>query len=57
MDSAGDKPVGESFTEADWNEVSTLKSAPYPLFKTLAERRATEMQKEAKTWDLVAINP
>jgi nucleoside-diphosphate-sugar epimerase len=57
MDSASDKPEGEPFSEEDWNEFSSLKRSPYSYSKTLAERRATEMQAETKTWDLVCINP
>lgn len=45
------------FTEADWNESSTLTRNAYYLSKTLAEREAWKLAEAADHWDLVVINP
>jgi dihydroflavonol-4-reductase len=48
------------YSEADWNESSTVDESPYPLAKTLAERAAwkrLEALDEAERFELVAINP
>ena len=46
------------FTEADWNETATESYLPYPASKVQAERRAYEMEREAKgAWTLVTICP
>lgn len=47
----------DQFTEDDWNTTSTLDHQPYPYSKTVAERRAWEMQAEQDRWDLVTIHP
>lgn len=54
-----DEPgVGRVFTEADWNERSTLTRNPYYFSKTRAEREAwTFVDREKPAWDLVVINP
>ena len=52
-------PDDHLFTEADWNESASLAD-PYPLSKTLAERRAWEIQRglpEEERFELVTINP
>lgn len=53
---AGKKSKG-TFTEADWNESSTLKSDAYALSKTLAEREAWKIKEGQNRWDLAVINP
>ncbi len=45
------------FTEANWNTTSSLKNSPYSYSKTLAEKRAWELEKEQSRWDMVVINP
>lgn len=44
-------------TEDNWNETSSLTTSPYNYSKTLAEKKAWEMQKAQQRWDLVVINP
>jgi len=46
-----------TFTEADWNERSTLTRNPYYLSKTLAEREAWKLAESQDRYDLVVINP
>jgi len=48
---------GDAFTEAVWNTTSSLDHQPYSYSKTLAERRAWELQEAQDRWDLVTINP
>jgi nucleoside-diphosphate-sugar epimerase len=48
---------GGQLTEEIWNETSSLKYQPYSYSKTLAEKKAWEMQKNQDRWDLVTINP
>lgn len=43
--------------EEYWNTTSTLKQSPYSYSKTLAEKKAWEMQKAQDRWDMVVINP
>jgi len=50
------KPGG-MFTEAHWNETSTVDHNPYQYSKTAAEREAWAMHKAGRGWDLVTINP
>jgi dihydroflavonol-4-reductase len=53
-------PDDKVWTEADWNEDSTLENAPYRLSKTLAERAAWEFVNEGEgkgKFDLAVINP
>jgi dihydroflavonol-4-reductase len=46
------------FSEADWNEKSSLKRNPYYFSKTLAEKAAWDFVKQQKPgFDLVTINP
>jgi nucleoside-diphosphate-sugar epimerase len=46
-----------SFTEADWNTVSDAGHNPYQYSKTLAERKAWEIEQGQSRWKLVVINP
>lgn len=52
-----DGKPGGMFTEAHWNETSTVNHNPYQYSKTAAEREAWAMQKAGRGWDLVTINP
>ncbi|GAB5389642.1 MAG: NAD-dependent epimerase/dehydratase family protein [Alphaproteobacteria bacterium] len=45
------------FTEAQWNESSSLEHNPYPYSKTVAEREAWKIAGAQSVWDLVTINP
>lgn len=45
-----------ALTEADWNDAATLKTDPYGMAKTQAERLAWELADTA-AWDLVVCNP
>lgn len=44
-------------TEEMWNETASLDYQPYSYSKTLAERKAWEINKAQKRWKLVTINP
>ncbi|KZK75114.1 MAG: epimerase [Pelodictyon luteolum] len=47
-----------TFTEADWNSLSSLERNPYHYAKTMAERAAWEfMEHEKPGFSLVALNP
>lgn len=48
---------GGVLTEELWNTTSSLDYQPYSYSKTLAERKAWDMQKAQSRWDLVTINP
>ncbi|MBU0488987.1 MAG: aldehyde reductase [Bacteroidetes bacterium] len=48
---------GGVFTEKDWNTQSTIKTNPYSLSKTMAEKAAWDVTKSQSQWDLVVINP
>jgi len=48
---------GDKFTEADWNETSSLTHIPYSYSKTLAEREAWKIAESQDKWRLVVINP
>lgn len=48
---------GAIITEDLWNTTSTLHHQPYNYSKTVAEKRAWEMQMGQDRWDLVVINP
>jgi len=48
---------GERFTEADWNDTSSITHKAYSYSKTLAEKEAWELVKAQERWDLVTINP
>ena len=43
-------------TEEVWNETASLDYQPYSYSKTLAERKAWEINEKQDRWDLVAIN-
>ena len=59
MSAISDEPIeGKVFTEADWNDQSTLTRNPYYYSKTVAERAAwTFMKEQSPPFDLVVINP
>jgi nucleoside-diphosphate-sugar epimerase len=48
---------GGQLTEEVWNTTASLEYQPYSYSKTLAEKRAWEMMKNQKSWDLITINP
>lgn len=48
---------GGVLTEDVWNTTSSLDYQPYSYSKTLAEKKAWEIQKKQSRWDLVTINP
>jgi nucleoside-diphosphate-sugar epimerase len=48
---------GGAITEEVWNTTASESYQPYSYSKTLAERKAWEMQKAQDRWDLVTINP
>jgi len=53
-----DEPEDRVYTEADWNEKSSLTRNPYYYSKTLTERAAWNYVKnESPSFDLVVINP
>ena len=54
-----DEPLADHvFTEADWNELSSLARNPYYFSKVLAEREAWGfVERTNPAWDLVVINP
>ena len=45
------------FTEDIWNITASLNYQPYSFSKTLAEKKAWEINEKQKEWDLVTINP
>mmetsp|Transcript_22924 Transcript_22924/g.53650 ORF Transcript_22924/g.53650 Transcript_22924/m.53650 type:complete len:398 (-) Transcript_22924:231-1424(-) len=47
---------GKTYNEQDWNEESSLTKDPYSFSKTVAERKAWELAKDAP-WKLRTINP
>ncbi len=47
---------GGKLTEDVWNTRSSLEYQPYSYSKTLAEKKAWEMEKNQDRWDLVTIN-
>lgn len=47
----------QTMTEEQWNTTSSLTNSPYNYSKTLAEKKAWEMEKAQDRWDLVTINP
>ena len=54
------QPRDKVYTEADWNQGSTLGSEPYNLAKTEAERAAWHMHAtlpEEERFELVVLNP
>lgn len=44
-------------TEDVWNTTASLDYQPYSYSKTLAEKKAWEMNQKQDRWDLVTINP
>lgn len=46
-----------ALTEEMWNTTASIDYQPYSLSKTLAEKKAWELQGEQDRWDLVTINP
>lgn len=48
-------PEGK-LTEDVWNETASLDYQPYSYSKTLAEKKAWEINEKQDRWDLVAIN-
>jgi nucleoside-diphosphate-sugar epimerase len=54
------RPADHRFTDQDWNESATLKTSPYPLSKTLAERAAwdfVDALPEEQRFAMVALHP
>ncbi len=49
-------PTGK-ITEDVWNSTASLDYQPYSYSKTMAEKKAWEMQQNQERWDLVTINP
>ena len=47
---------GGKLTEDVWNTTASIDYQPYSLSKTLAEKKAWEMEKSQEQWDLVTIN-
>lgn len=48
---------GGQLTEEVWNTTASLTYQPYSYSKTLAEKKAWEIEKSQNRWDLVTINP
>lgn len=51
------KVPGGAFTEATWNETSTLERGAYSYSKTQAEREAWRIAEAQDRWRLVVVNP
>lgn len=51
-----DQPNGK-FSEADWNNTSSIDHQPYNYSKTLAEKEAWKIMEAQDRWDMVTINP
>jgi nucleoside-diphosphate-sugar epimerase len=47
---------GGRLTEEVWNETASLDYQPYSYSKTLAERKAWEINEEQDRWDLITVN-
>ncbi len=47
---------GGKLTEDIWNTTASLDYQPYSLSKTLAEKKAWEIQKSQSNWDVITIN-
>jgi nucleoside-diphosphate-sugar epimerase len=47
----------QALDETDWNTTSSNDRQPYSYSKTLAEKKAWEINKKQNRWDLVTINP
>jgi dihydroflavonol-4-reductase len=53
-----DEPTGKVYTEADWNETSSLSRNPYYYSKVVAEKAAWALVEDQQPgFDLVVINP
>lgn len=52
-----EKVPGGILTEEHWNTTASLDHQAYSYSKTLAEKKAWEMNKAQDRWDLVTINP
>lgn len=52
-----ERAPGGVLTEEVWNTTATLDHQAYSLSKTLAEKKAWEINKGQNNWDLVTINP
>lgn len=50
------KAPGGKITEEIWNKTASLEYQPYYYSKTLAEKKAWEIEKAQNRWDLVTIN-
>lgn len=48
---------GPKFSEADWNETSSVDHQPYSYSKLLAERAAWEIAEQQDRFRLVTVNP
>lgn len=46
-----------ALTENVWNTTSSLDYQPYSYSKTLAEKKAWQINKNQSQWDLITINP
>ncbi|PLX04961.1 MAG: diaminohydroxyphosphoribosylaminopyrimidine deaminase [Marinilabiliales bacterium] len=44
-------------TEEVWNTTASLDYQPYSFSKTMAEKKAWEVQSQQSRWDLITINP
>lgn len=51
------KAPNGTITEDVWNTTASLDYNPYAFSKTMAEKKAWEMNKEQSNWELVTINP
>jgi len=47
---------GGMLTESIWNSTASIDYQPYSFSKTLAEKKAWDMQGKQSRWDLIAIN-
>jgi len=47
---------GGKITEEVWNNTASLEYQPYSYSKTLAEKKAWEIEKNQEQWDLVTVN-
>jgi dihydroflavonol-4-reductase len=53
-----DEPEDRIYTEADWNDKSSLTRNPYYYSKTVAERSGWDfVEEESPSFDLIVINP
>lgn len=52
-----EKGKGHTYTEKDWNTVSSVTNEPYYYSKRLAEEAAWKMCEAQSSWNMVSINP